>query len=143
MGIVVWVKNLFKKRNRLKAIFIDETGHIITYKVKYANNVFTKRIHGEEGSYIVDHNYIVYGKNNEATSAYYTNNPNPIRLQHQRNENLDSLGFKRIIDSKAVADLFSAEGTNKMMMIIILIGINLLLTIFLLLIQFKVIKVGQ
>lgn len=143
--MVLWdtLLGLFGKREqKLSVVFIDETGHEHPKKVSYKNNVFHTKINGEEGSYIVDHNYIVHDGKNRPKSYYYTNNPNPIRIQHARNEVLDSISFKRIIDSKVVTDLFAEEGLGKLFILLILIAANCALTVFVLLVVLKVVKIG-
>lgn len=104
--------------------------------VKYDNNEFTTKFGGKPHSYIVDHNFIVYdAKSKMPTSAYYVNNPNPIRLQHERNEELDSISFKRILDDKTVSDLFSPEGKNMLMILTMMVGACIALIIIVIAIQ--------
>ena len=50
-----------------------------------------------------------------ASSFYHTNNPQPIPMNHQRNsEGIDAIGFKSVLDSKTIKDLFSGEGVNQL-----------------------------
>lgn len=135
--------DILRQRPKIKAFFIDEAGLIIDKKFKYTNNTFSTKAFGEPQAYIVDHNFIVYDKKTKIpVSLYYVNNPSPIRIQHERNKELDGIGFKKILDSKTISELFSEENKNVMLILIILIGLNMLLTAVVLLVQFKVIKVG-
>ena len=123
----------FQKRPKIIAYFIDETGHVFKKKVKYDNNVFYIRYAGNKMMYIVNHERVLYdARSNKGVSYYYLNNPEPIKFQHMRNKELDSVGFKKIIDSKAIIDLFSEEGAKKMMIIIILLVVVIILCILIL-----------
>ena len=124
------VLNLFRSKRRLRAHFIDEAGLIFTRVLPYDNNTFTTKFAGHEHSYIVDHNYIVYSsKDRMPTSLYYVNNPHPVRLQHERNLETDSVGFKNILDSKTIQDLFSPEAKNVLMILMIMVGVAIVLVL--------------
>lgn len=135
--------NFFMKKSRLKAMFIDEVGLVSEKKVKYTNNTFSVKNFGEAQAYVVDHNFVTYDKKTKMpVSFYYVNNPNPIRIQHERNKEVDGIGFKKILDSKVISDLFSDEAKSIMTMLLVLIGVNLLFSLVIVLILFKVIKVA-
>ena len=145
MSFIDGITTFFRKKSKLRVIFIDEVGNVSNKIVKYANNTFEVKIQGEKQAYLVDHNFIMYDKGDRtATSFYYVNNPQPIHIQHSRNKDgIDSIGFKKILDSKTIQDLFSSEGMNIMKVIMFLaIGI-LLLQLIGLLVQFGVIKVAS
>lgn len=136
MSFLKPVLDLFKTKRRLKAHFLDEAGLFFTREVKYDNNMFSTKFGGKDHAYIVDHNFIFYdAKDRRPSSLYYVNNPNPVRLQHERNLEADSIGFKNIIDSKTVQDLFSPEAANKMMILIIMLGVVILLVIVVIAVQ--------
>lgn len=142
MNIIDKAKEFFKKKSKIRAIIQDEVGKIHTKKCPYSNNSFTVVINAEKHAYVVDHNFVTYdAKNNMPTSFYYINNPQPIRMQHERNEEVDSIGFKKLLDSKVITDLFSEEGKNMLTILMILIIVNLALTGLLAGIQFKLIKI--
>lgn len=143
MGLLDKITGFFKKKSRLHCVFIDEIGDVHFVEVKFSNNTFTTKFFGEPQTYIVDHNYILYNRKSKTPIAfYYVNNPNPIGIQHERNRDVDSIGFKKILDSKTIQDLFSEEGQKKINLVLILVIVNIAITIIILLIQFKVIKVG-
>lgn len=142
MDIIDKVKSFFKKKSKIKAIVLDEVGKIHIKKVPYSNNTFTLTFNGEKQAYTVDHNFVTYdAKSNMPTSFYHINNPEPIRMKHERNTEMDSISFKKILDSKVITDLFSPEGKNLLTILMILIVVNLALTGLLAAIQFKIIKV--
>lgn len=142
MDIIDKARGFFQKKSKIKAIIIDEVGKLHTKKVAYNNNSFTLLVNGEKHAYVVDHNFVTYDiKGNFPTSFYYINNPQPIRMQHERNDELDSISFKKILDSKVITDLFSEEAKNVLMILMILIIVNLVLTGLLAAIQFKLIKI--
>jgi hypothetical protein len=123
--------DFFKTKQKLKATFFDETGSVFIKEVKYENNKFdvSEKLFGKKGTYIVDANFIVYARKTRTPMAYYyTNNPNPIHIQHVRNKDVDSIGFKRILDSKVIVDLFSSDGIKFLTVILILCIIILLIT---------------
>lgn len=136
--------DFLKKKRKLRAIFIDEVGNVIIKNVKYQNNIFSIKDFGEEKmAYIIDHNFIVYDKKSSLPiSFYYKNNPNPIRIQHERNDEVDGIGFQRILDSKTIQDLFTDEGLKKITLLMVLMIISLVLTLIVLLAQFGVIKIA-
>lgn len=127
MGILGKITGFFTKKAKLKAIIFDEVGKQHEKKVEYANNYFSTSINGESHAYVVDHNFINYGaKNNEPIAHYYINNPQPIRLQHERNEEMDSIGFKKILESKVITDLFTEQAKNLLTLLMILMVITLI-----------------
>lgn len=133
---------IFRKKRKLRAILLDEVGNVLIKNVGYENNTFTIKISGSQQTYIVDMNYVTYDKKTSLpVSFYYVNNPNPIRMRHERNKDVDSIGFKKILDSKTIQDLFSQESANKFNIMLIIVGINILLSIFIILLQTGVIKV--
>lgn len=124
-----WMGSLFKKKQRLIAVFFDETGSEFRREVTYENNKFevSEKLFGKKGSFIVDHNFIVYDrKSRTPKSYYYTNNPNPIHIKHERNRDVDSIGFKRLLDSKVIEELFSNDGVKFLTVILILVIVVLL-----------------
>lgn len=138
-----WVPGFLQKKSRLKAIFIDEAGIVSIKKVKYTNNTFSLKSFGEDQAYVIDHNFVTYdSKTKNPVSFYYVNNPNPIRIQHERNKDVDGIGFKKILDSKTISDLFSDEGKNIMTLLLILLAVNIVITLVVALVVFKVIKVA-
>lgn len=131
MVVLDLLRGFFKKKRVLKASFYDEAGRVVVRKVKYQNNTFTQKFNGELQTYIVDDAYINYdAKTNQPMSSYYINNPQPIRFLHERNNEVDSIGFKKIIDSKVIKDLFSDEDSTKMLLLIILICISIAVSAF-------------
>jgi hypothetical protein len=143
---MVWYNPVtwFNNRPKLIAYFIDETGHVFRREVKYENNKFDLKYAGEHMTYIVDHERMLYdAKKNQGTSFYYVNNPEPIRFQHMRNKDLDSVGFRKILESKAIIDLFSEEGMNRILILIILTSIVLFLVVVSLAKQFNLIGAGN
>lgn len=142
MMIIDKVQEFFKKKPKIKALIVDEVGRVHEKKQKYSNNSFEVMISGKKHAYVVDHNFVTYEhKSNMPMSFYYINNPQPIRMQHERNENMDSISFKKILDSKVITDLFSAEAASILTLLMILIIANLVLTGILAAIQFKLIKI--
>lgn len=124
------IKNFFKKKQVIKARFIDESGRETTKKIKYTNNTFTLSFFGEDQSYMVDHKKVIYdAKDKLPILYYYVNNPNPLTLEHMRNPEVDAVGFKQIIESKVVKDLFSDEQANLLKIIVIVIIIHALISI--------------
>lgn len=141
MGLWESFKSFFKKKRKLHVTFFDEIGNVYNKEIKYENNMFKIKEFGEKVAYIVDHNFVLYDKSNHMARAYYyVNNPQPIRIQHERNQDLDSIGFRKILDSKVIADLFSEEGKNLMFWILIVGIINGVLTMIVLAKIFDVIK---
>ncbi len=141
--LVSTVKQIFIKKRKLTAFFIDEVGKVWPKKVSYVNNTFEYKTGGQKGTYIVDHKCILYlGSNNEPCSFYYTNNTQPITMSHERDDTIDAIGFKTILDSKAISELFSSKGLNLMIILMCMIGVNMLFSLFILAIQMKWIKVG-
>lgn len=128
--IIDAIKDFFKGKRVLRAYFIDETGRIFKKEVHYSNNIFSIKIGDDLQSYIVDHNFMVYdAKDRVGTSVYYVNNPNPVRLQHERNNQVDSISIKKILDSKAIKDLFSEENKELINWILIIVIVNIMLTL--------------
>lgn len=128
MGLWHEFKQYFKKKRRLVAVFIDETGRIFEKETPYENNNFTIKIGsnlvgmgGTEQTYIVDAECMIYEvKSNLPKLFYYTNNPYPLKLKHTRSkEGVDSIGFKTLLDSKVITDLFSDEASDKLLWILI------------------------
>lgn len=143
MGFIDKITYFFKKKNKMTAVIIDEVGKEYRKKVKYSNNTFMISMNGEKHAYLVDHNHVVYStKNNEPISYYFINNPQPLKMEHHRNELVDSKGLKNLLDSKVITDLFSEEQKNLMMILLILVVINMLITIVVILIQTDVIHAG-
>jgi hypothetical protein len=117
-------KGFFRKKTKLRAVFFDETGSEFTKNVIVENNRFeiSENLFGKKGVYIADHNYIVYERKKRIPkSYYYVNNPNPIHIQHQRNREMDSIGFKRILDSKVIEELFSNSGIKFLTIILVVV----------------------
>lgn len=142
MELIDKAKGFFQKKSKITAIIIDEVGKVHTKKVPYANNSFTLLVNSQKHAYVVDHNFVTYDiKKNGPVSFYYVNNPQPIRMQHERNADMDSIGFKKILDSKVITDLFSEEAKNLLTILMILIIVNLVLTGLLAAVQFHIIKV--
>lgn len=146
MGLLDFISNFFKKKHRLHAYIIDEIDGLEIKRVVVKGNTFTisKGLFDDRAmTYIVDNAYVVYRlKDNMPCAFYFKNNPNPLGMFHKRNVDVDAVGFKKILDDKTVQDLFSPEGVKKLDIVLILVIVNILMSIVLLLIQFKVIKVG-
>jgi hypothetical protein len=126
------IKDMFKKKQKLVAIFFDETGSTYAREVVYSNNRFevSDKLFGHKGVYIVDHNFIIYDRRTRKPYCYYyTNNPNPIHIHHERNKDVDSIGFKRILDSKVITELFSTDGLKFLTVILIIVIIVGLLSL--------------
>lgn len=129
MGLFDIIKTFFRKKKKLIVFFIDETGRIIKKERRYKNNTFTEKSFGEPMAYIVDHNFVNYERKSSLPVAfYYVNDPRPIRLSHKRNEEVDAIGLQKILDSKAIRDLFANEADKLQLILIILIGVNMLMT---------------
>lgn len=144
MGMIDSVKNYFKSKEKLRVFFIDEVGKLTIKNVTYVNNNFTisDGLLGKKRAYLVDHNYIIYDKKTgEATSFYYTNNPNPIHIQHERNKDVDSIGFKNILDSKVIEELFSQEGVKMMTILLILVIVIIVLFLAQFYVDYRIMKV--
>lgn len=145
MGMLDTIANIFRKKRKLQAYILDEIDGLEVIPVIVENNTFTvakNQFDDNAMTYIVDNNYIFYRKkDNMPCSLYYKNNPNPVGLFHERNSDVDAIGFKKILDDKTVQDLFSPEGIKKLDIVMILVIVNLVLTVVVLLIMFKVIKV--
>lgn len=140
------LKNIFKSKRKLIAVFIDETGTVTRKKKKYSGNLFedSDGIGKPKGSYIVDHNFTVYeGKTNLPMAFYYKNNPQPIPIKHARNLEADAIGFQHILDSKAIQDLFSNKGMDAIFWCIVVSAAGCLLTMVVLAIQTGIIKVAH
>lgn len=123
MGLMNAIKDFFRKKDKLRVIMIDEVGRFTIQQVTYDNNTFSLGgMMGKQSAYIVDHNAIYYDKKSgEGLSAYYRNNPNPIQLTHERNPDVDAVGFKNILDSKVIQDLFSQEGVKMLTVLLIIV----------------------
>lgn len=149
-----FVRGIFLKKNRLRVFFFTPTGKILRKIVNPENNRFTAKVEGQKGLYIVDPNCVVYsGTYSVPTSCYYSNNPKPIRIKHERNKekiqitvngekkeiDVDSVGLHTIIQSKAITDLFKNEGAIKLLLILVVVIINLIVTLFL---AYRVYKMG-
>lgn len=129
MGAIDRVKGFFKKRSKLRAIIHDETANVYQKDVVYSNNVFMISINGEKHAYVVDHNFVSYDQKTKIPiSYYYISNPQPIRIQHERNQEVDSIGFRKILESKVITDLFSDEARNTLFLLVVLIIISMLLS---------------
>lgn len=130
------IGGFFKSKRRLRAYFIDEAGLLIIREIKYDNNSFTTKFNGNLHAYIIDHNFIFYSaKDKTPCSFYYVNNPHPVHIQHERNIDVDSIGFKQILDSKTITDLFSNEGKNLLLMLTIMVGACIVLGLIMIAIQ--------
>lgn len=131
-------------RKKIIAVFVDETNATFRAKKKYQNNTFDIKINGEKHTYIIDPKKIyIDQKTKDSTSFYKTNSPEPISLEDQAKDGqYDAVSFKRILENKVVADLFNMDMAKNMKLLMILIGINLLLTIVMLLHDAGLIKFG-
>lgn len=137
-----FITDIFFRPKKIRAIFIDETGSLIEQFHKYSNNKFETKFGEHEMAYIIDHNRIVYDKKKMPTSFYHVGDPSPIDVNHKRDTELDAIGFKKILDSKTIVDLFSNDGNkNLMTLLIILIIGNIILSVVIMMIQFHFIKV--
>jgi len=136
------ILNIFKKKNSLKAVFHDETGREYSKNVTYTNNKFDTKINGESHTYIVDKNRVYHDLKNEPLSHYYTNNPDPILLDHTRHAEIDSTSFRNIMESKAITDLFAEEGKKILDILLILVIANIIIGLIGLGVLFKLIKVA-
>lgn len=144
MGMWEDFKGLFKRKKKLVALFIDETGRWYRKEKRYQNNTFTESSFSKEPQeYIVDQSATgIEHKSGLPVSLYHVNNPEPIRnpdlLIHRRKQELDAIGFKKILDSKAIQDLFTDDRANILMILLILVGACL---IFILIIGMKVFNI--
>lgn len=132
MGLLNMLQGFFKKKQKLRAIFFDETGSQFKKDVVYENNKFkiSEKLFGKKGVYIVDNNFVLYDRKTRIPiSYYYANNPNPIHIKHERNADLDSIGFKKMLDSKVITELFSNDGIKFLTIILILVIILLLINL--------------
>jgi hypothetical protein len=144
---IIWKEftGFFKKKYALKAHFLDETGHQNGNgkTVKYNNNGFSIKRNGKEEHYLVRHERIIYDQGTGvAHSYYYAGNPEPILFKHTRNKEVDAIGFKQIIDSKAIEDLFKDESANLLMILLIMLVITMILVAIIGLKVFGYIKLG-
>jgi hypothetical protein len=144
MGLFGAIKAFFRKKRTFQAYIIDETDGIELYRVKVENNTFTLKnglLDDNPMTYIVDNGYVVTRKkDNIPCSFYHKNNPEPINIFHKRNVQMSSIAFKKLLDDKTIQELFSPEGIKKLDIVLIIVIVNLLVSVVLLLIQFKVIK---
>lgn len=143
MSLIESIMGFFRKKQKLRAYFIDEVGTVTKKVVKYKNNTFEANIQGEKGAYLIDHNNIFYDrKDRMASSFYHTNNPQPLKLNHNRNEEgIDSVGFKSVLDSKTIKDLFSSEGINQLTILLYIAIAIVIMQVISLAHQFGLLKV--
>lgn len=129
MGMIEKAKNFLYRNYNLEVEVIDEVGRRTKHYVTPVNNTFRLKFEDGEQDYIVDHNFLILDQKKKILVGYYhKNNPQPIHMEHKRNPDLDGRGFREIMESKVVKDLFSEEGMNILMWILfILIFVGVLL----------------
>lgn len=140
------IKGMFRKKRKILAVFLDETGGWQIKKKKYENNTFEDKEgwSGKKERYVVDHTHVAYDrKTGLPVSVYHKHNPQPIPLAHQRNRDIDSVGLNNILESKVVEELFSNKGLGTLFWIMIICGANILMSIIIICIQTGVIKVAH
>lgn len=142
MGLLDRVKGFFRKHDKLVAVFFDEVGSLRQQKIKYHNNLFETGVFGDKETYIVDQGRVYDHKKLGKMAFYNAHDPQPLKLGHARNEEIDALGFRKILDDKTVQELFSDDALKLIKLALILIGINMLISIVIMLVEFKVVKLG-
>jgi hypothetical protein len=143
MGLIAGLKEIFYVKTKLRAVLQDELNNIHILKVLPINGKFTIKFHGIEESYNVD-SQLVYNNPRKKwkMSFYNAHDPNPLNYQHYRNRDLDAESFKKVLDDKTITDLFSMDRDKRVKLLMVICAINAVLTLMILLVQFKVIKVG-
>lgn len=138
------IKGIFKKKRKLIAIMIDETGTVTQKKKKYENSLFHDKtsFNAEKEAYIVDHNFMCFDAKTHLPVAFYAmHNPQPLRMKHAPNPEVNAVGFQHILDNKAIQDLFSNQGLGTLFWVLVLVGFNILFTFIMIGIQTGYIKV--
>lgn len=134
----------FSRKKFIIANFIDETGTFYKAKKKYTENAFKVKINGEAHMYMVDPTRVYWDmKSRKPVSFYHTGDPIPLDMGHTPNDSgITSTGFKKIMEDKVVSDLFSLDTEKNLKMLLYVVAANLVITLFLVLIQLGVVKVG-
>lgn len=139
---MVDIIGFFKKKERLVAFILDDVAKLHRKVVKYKDSRFSVRILGEERTFIVDMNYCLRDNNNRPVCMYYINDPRPIKFTGRRTADLDSISLQKVLDDHTIQQMFSNDLDGKLLILMILVGVNILATVIIILIQTKVIKVG-
>lgn len=124
-----FITDFFRRKKVIEAEFIDKTGRSLTKKVKYTNDSFTVNYFGKEEEYNIDYNKMIYDmKTNQPKLKYFVGDPIPLTIENSRNPDMNASGYKAILNSKVVEDLFKEKKTDIMLIIAIMVGVSIVLS---------------
>lgn len=143
MSFITKIKYFFTLKKKIDVTFFTLSGTAYRAKKIIKNGVFYHSIHGTDHAYVVDFGRVYYNQKDHTPTAYYhEGNPQPLDMSHRRNDEVDSVGFRDILDSKIVQDLFSDEKSSSIFWILIISGIIGVMMLLVFLKQYGIIKVG-
>jgi hypothetical protein len=132
----------FKTKRKLVAVIIDKSRGFDTVQVDMKEgDTFSVKSGGEEHRYDIDPEANQqHDKKRYSLAVYFKGNPGPIRFHFQEPEKMDTTGYNRLLKHHFIRELFSPEGLSSLLILMALVGVSILLSIFILLIQYGVIK---